>query len=386
MARVFYITQCYSPQDRGFLEKLVEAHDIWLLPWTSQPHRSETRPLPSGVQVLPALNDGRQARPIKWVQSLKHLRKHLREIKPDVVQAGPMQTGAFVAALSGFRPLIAMSWASDVLALPDKKPWMGWVAQFTLRKAELVVVDCKAVRDRVLSLAPLRPEQVICFPWGIDLRVFRPAVSGLQLRGRLGWESNRVLISTRRFEPIQGTMIFLEAMLRVFPKCPDVRVLMVGDGSLRPQVEAFIARHRLNDRFYLPGQVPEPVLADYYNEADLYVSATYSDGASISLLQAMACGLPVIVTSGYGNLEWALHARNGWLYPAGDAQALAAAIVEGLNDRDARCAMGRINSAVIRERANWDENVQQLLLGYNRILNGRSTPAGKPQSLEPSPL
>jgi glycosyltransferase involved in cell wall biosynthesis len=208
----------------------------------------------------------------------------------------------------------------------------------------------------------------------------------LQLRGRLRWESNRVLISTRRFEPIQGTMIFLEAMLRVFPKYPDVRVLMVGDGSLRPQVEAFIARHRLKDRFYLPGQVPEPVLADYYNEADLYVSATYSDGASISLLQAMACGLPVIVTSGYGNLEWALHARNGWLYPAGDAQALAAAIVEGLNDWAARRVMGQANSAVARERANWDENVQQLLLGYNRILNGRSATAGKPPSLEPSPL
>jgi L-malate glycosyltransferase len=386
MARVVYITQSYSPQDRGFLEKLVEVHDVWLLPWTSEPRRSEVRPLPLGVQVLPPLNDGRQARPIKWALSLGHLRKHILEIRPDVIQAGPMQTGAFVAALSGFRPLIAMSWASDVLTLPDKRPWMEWVAQFTLRRAELVVVDCEVVRDRVLSLAPLRPDQVICFPWGIDLKVFRPAVSALQLRSRLGWKSNRVVISTRRFEPIQGTMIFLEAMLRVFPKCPDVRVLMVGDGSLRPQVEAFIARHRLKDRFYLPGQVPEPVLADYYNEADLYVSATYSDGASISLLQAMACGLPVIVTSGYGNLEWALHARNGWLYPAGDTQALAAALVEGLNDTAARSSMGRVNAAVVRERANWDENVQQLLLGYNRILNGRSAPAGKPPSLEPSAL
>jgi glycosyltransferase involved in cell wall biosynthesis len=386
MARVFYITQSYAPQDRRFLEKIAEAHKVWVLPWTIETRPSETRPLPSGVEVLPALNDGRQPKLIKWARSLKHLRKHLREIRPDLIHAGPVQTGGFVAALSGFRPLVVMSWGSDVLALPDKKPWMGWVAQFTLRRAELVVVDCEAVRDRVLSLAPLRPEQVICFPWGIDLKVFRPAVSGLQLRGRLRWESNRVLISTRRFEPIQGTMIFLEAMLRVFPKYPDVRVLMVGDGSLRPQVEAFIARHRLKDRFYLPGQVPEPVLADYYNEADLYVSATYSDGASISLLQAMACGLPVIVTSGYGNLEWALHARNGWLYPAGDAQALAAAIVEGLNDWAARRVMGQANSAVARERANWDENVQQLLLGYNRILNGRSATAGKPPSLEPSPL
>src|ERR1700680_4240509 len=357
MARVIYITQSYSPQDRAFLEKLVEAHDIWLLPWTSETTRSETRPLPSGVQVLPALNDGRQPRPIKWARSLKHLRKLVLEIRPDVIQAGPMQTGALLAALSGFRPLIAMSWASDVLTLPQRKPWMGWIARFTLRRADLVVVDCGAVRDRVLSLAPLKSEQVICFPWGIDLKVFRPMVSKLQLRNRLGWESNRVVISTRRFEPIQGTMVFLEAMLPVFRKCPDVRVLMVSDGSLRPQVEAFIAGHGLKDVFHLPGQVPEPALADYYNEADLYVSATYSDGASVSLLQAMACGLPAIVTSGYGNLEWVLNARNGWVYPAGDTQPLATAIIEDLNDRAARNAMGQVNSAAMRERANWDENV-----------------------------
>ena len=376
MARVLYITQSYSPQDRGFLEKLAEVFDIWLLPWTNELSRSETRPVPRGVQILPALNDGSQPKPIKWARSLMRLRRHLFELKPDAIQAGPIQTGAFVAALSGFRPLIAMSWASDVLTLPDRKPWMGWIARFTLGRADLVVVDCDAVRKRIFSLTHLKAEQVVCFPWGIDLKVFRRRDSSLRLRHRLGWESNPVLISTRRFEPIQGTMVFLEAMLPVFQSCPEARVIMVGDGSLRPRVESFIASHELKDKFYLPGQVPEPALADYYNEADLYVSATYSDGASISLLQAMACGLPVIVTSGYGNLEWALHARNGWLYPAGNSRALAAAILEAVDDVTARCAMGQVNSEVVRERANWDENVQQLFQGYNRILNGSAATAG----------
>ena len=161
---------------------------------------------------------------------------------------------------------------------------------------------------------------------------------------------------------------------------------MVGDGSLRPQVEAFLSEHRLTDRFYLPGQLPEPLLADYYNEADLYVSATYSDGASISLLQAMACGLPVVITSSCGNLEWVSHTRNGWLYPPGNFEALAAAIINGLDSKVARCAMGRINSSVARKRANWDENIQQLLFAYKRILGEESAPFGKRGSLEPTPF
>ncbi|MGA8030501.1 MAG: glycosyltransferase family 4 protein [Bryobacteraceae bacterium] len=385
MARIIYVTHSYAPQDRKFLQKLSEVHEVWFVPWT-QSSPSESRPVPDGVQRLPALNNGHEAKLIKWARSVKRLREYVAKVRPDVIQAGPLQTGTFVAVLSGFRPLIAMSWGYDVLSLGRRTALMRWIGRFTLTRAKYVVVDCDAARERVLSMAPLKAEQVICFPYGIDLDTFHPAVSRLQLRAKLGWEKNRVLIMTRRFEPIHGTMIFLEAMIDVFRKCPDTRVLMVGDGSLRPQVDAFIENHGLREKFYLPGQVPEAILADYYNEADLYVSATHSDGASISLLQAMGCGLPVVVAGEDGNLEWVQHGRNGWLYPAGDGRALAAAIVEGLNDQPSRMRMGRANSALASERANWDTNVQKLLTAYDQIVDPESKFADKPPSYEPSTL
>jgi len=263
-----------------------------------------------------------------------------------------------------------MSWGSDVLAAPDKSPWMRWITKFALRRADMALADCDAVRERISSLISLSDDRIVSFPWGIDLDVFRPKISELELRRKLGWEGCQIIVSTRAFELTHGTMIFLDAMKRVVARRSDVRVLLLGDGSLRGRVKTFIESNCLWDKIHVTGQVPEELLADYFAEADLYVSATCCDGSSISLLQAMGCGLPVIVTDGYGNREWVVHKENGWLYPAGNPEALAAATLEALDEDELRAAMGRANVAIVRARANWRFNFGKLLAAYDQLLLG----------------
>lgn len=338
----------------------------------------ETRPVPDGVYRLSPLCDGLpRLGPFAFIIALLRFRRWVRVIEPDLVQAGPVPTGGLVAALAGFHPLLVMSWGSDVLVYPNRNPVLRWVTRFTLRRADMVLGDCQAVRDRVLALSSLSPEKIVFFPWGIDLTRFEPRSSELGLRQKLGWEGCQIVISTRSFERIHGPLIFLEAMAQVMRQRSGVRALMLGDGSLRPQVETFVAEHGLQARINLAGQVPHTVLPDYFNEADLYVSTTYSDGTSISLLEAMACRLPVIVTDGHGNREWVTPGANGWLYPAGDTCALAAAILEALDNEARRRAMGGVNLAIVRERANWDTNFRQLLLAYDRLLVDTQIPKVK---------
>ena len=68
---------------------------------------------------------------------------------------------------------------------------------------------------------------------------------------------------------------------------------------------------------HAPGRVNNDLLPQYLCLANLYLSSALSDGTSVSLLEAMACGLPVVVTKGYGNLEWVTPQQNGWLVEAG---------------------------------------------------------------------
>src|SRR5205807_5249096 len=247
------------------------------------------------------------------------LRENLRQIQPQLIHAGPVQGGGFLAALSGFHPLLVMSWGSDVLVDADRSASLRWMTRFTLSRADMVFGDCRAVQNRAVSLSSLKPDQFVLFPWGVELTLFRPRPSDLQLRSKLGWDTNVVLLATRGFQPIHAPLVLLEAFRHTLQSNPHARLIFVGTGSLRPQVDAFIKDYALSDKVYLPGQVLHPSLVDYFNEADIYVSSTMSDGSSISMLEAMACGRPVIVTDGFGNPEWVKPGQNGWLYPAGDA-------------------------------------------------------------------
>jgi glycosyltransferase involved in cell wall biosynthesis len=142
---------------------------------------------------------------------------------------------------------------------------------------------------------------------------------------------------------------------------------MLGGGSLQPKVNAFITQHHLEHAIRLVGRVQHDLLPAYFNEADLYVSSSYSDGTSISLLEAMACRLPVVVTDLPSNREWVTPGVNGWLVPAGDASTLSTAILEALADGDKARNMAKANLSIARNRADWNKNFNVLLEAYQRL-------------------
>jgi len=97
------------------------------------------------------------------------------------------------------------------------------------------------------------------------------------------------------------------------------------------------------------------------------VSASHSDGSSVSLLQAMACGLPVVVSSLPSNQEWVGPGTHGWLFPDGDSQALAEHIVQALAEPKARVDMGRATRATVEARADWRIGARMLIDSYRMV-------------------
>lgn len=377
MARVLYISEGYSTHDRRFLEKLAATeHEVWFLPCAKDRLVLESRPVPEGIRRLPPLaREGEGRLPWDWLIWQQRLRRHLREVQPDLVHAGPVHRGAFLAAAAGAQPLLAMSWGSDVLVVAERSPWARWAARFTLRRAKMAVADCRAVRERVTALGGLEGDRIIDLPFGVELSRFSAESPPAGIRERVRGNGGPVILGTRSFEPGRGTEVFLSAAEEVLRQRPDARVLMLGEGSLRGRAVERVARAGLSGKILLPGQVPSDRIAGYFREADLYVSASESDGTSISLLEAMACGLAVVVPDIHGNREWVAPGVNGWRYPVGDAGALRRCILEALDDRERREAMGRANRALVEQRADWDRNFQRLLAGYEKLLreeNGAS--------------
>ena len=126
-------------------------------------------------------------RPVRWQDGprlLSSLKDVLRRVQPDLVQAGPLQRCAFLAALSGFRPLVSMSWGYDLIQDASRNAAWSWATRYTLQHSAAMVGDCDTIRRLAVS-SGMPDKRIVTFPWGVDLRHFSPPDHVKRARNRI---------------------------------------------------------------------------------------------------------------------------------------------------------------------------------------------------------
>ena len=369
--RVLYFSRTYTTHDRLFLGELAgSAHDVWFLRLAEDEAALDRRPLPDGVQTvaLRSVSAADLQAPESMVPLVPALERVIDEVGPDLVQAGPVQSCGFMAALAGFHPLMVMSWGSDVLVDACRDEVWRWATKYTLERADALVADCMAVRDKAREFAPFEDSQVVLLPWGVDLGRFRPGTDSTGLRARLAWQDSFVVLSTRSWEPVYNVETVVEAFAMAREVNPSIKLILVGDGALSPRIAERIAERGLDSDIHRPGRVSHDVLPEYFRASDIYLSSALSDGSSVSLMEAMATGLPAIVTDAPGNREWVTLGENGWLAPAHDGAAFADRILAAAElGAECRGQMGIQNRQTAEARADWSSNVKRLTKAYDEI-------------------
>ncbi len=368
--RILYFSRNYTTHDRRFLLKLAETrHEVWFLRLEDDGIQYEEQALPNGIRPV-SWRGGRQrvSTPDAWLHLMPDYESVLNQICPDLVHAGPVQSCGFMTAVADFHPFLVMSWGSDILVDADRDEQWRWLTCYTLNRSDMLQCDCREVRSKVQQLVPYPDDRIVQFPWGIDLAWFAPGENSLLLKNRPGWEDSFVILSTRTWEPLYGIDVLLDTFLWAYNQNSRLRLVMLNNGSLASEIGQFIADHGLDNVVWRPGMVSHQQMSDYFRAADLYISCALSDGTSVSLLEAMATGLPVVVTDGTGNGEWVVPGKNGWLAPKGDVKAFANSLLRAANMAiPERERISRANRKVCEGRANWDINFGLLLKAYDQI-------------------
>ena len=361
--RILYFTRDYTPHDYRFLASLAQTdHRVFMLRLERRDPQREDRPITASIEQIAWRGGSRPARRQDGWGLLRDLRRVIRQVHPDVVHAGPIQTAAFLTALSGYQPLVSMSWGSDLLRDAQRSRAWRWATVFTLRRTRILVGDCQAVRQKAIQFG-FPTERIVTFPWGVNLQEFSPAAES-DFRRRLGWEDAFVLLSLRAWEPLYGVDVLVRAFILAAQQRPELRLFLLGAGSQAPLIHQLVAQNGLQDRVYFGGQVSYASLVRYYHASDLYLSASHSDGSSVSLMEALACGLPVLVSDIPSNREWITPGEQGMLFPDGSVNALAEAILAAARQPERLAPMRRASRTLAEQRANWPVNFQQLLHAY----------------------
>ncbi|MBY0459605.1 MAG: glycosyltransferase, partial [Gemmataceae bacterium] len=178
----------------------------------------------------------------------------------------------------------------------------------------------------------------------------------------------RYLIHVARHHPVKDQPTLIRGFARAAADLPGVDLLMVGDGPLRPELENLAVESRVPNRVKFLGiraDIPELMRA-----ADAFALTSVSEAASLTLLEAMASGLPVVVTGVGGNPEIVRHEVEGLLFPRGDVEKCADAIKRVLRDSGLATRLGAAGRARAVERYQLGRTVDECYKLYMRLTGG----------------
>lgn len=241
------------------------------------------------------------------------------------------------------------------------------------RAARLVVTSLDyASASRVAPILSARPTRVTEVANGVNVQRFRPDLDGSAIRERHGWSSDDQIVTFVGGLDTPHYFKGVEHLIRAVSFIPDnrVKLMIIGDGDLRPKYEALARNLGLGARAHFTGHVSDEELPLHYAASDVAVlpSTTQGEAFGIVLLEAMACGKPVIASSLPGVRSVVDHDVNGLLTPPADAEKLSQAIGRLLSSADTRFQMGVQGRRKVEQRYDWPAIVSRLESVYAEVL------------------
>jgi glycosyltransferase involved in cell wall biosynthesis len=234
------------------------------------------------------------------------------------------------------------------------------------RLADAVNACCDFSAGALARLDGFSRRRIEVIPNGIELGRYGPAADRAALRRSLGLEpTRRYVVTVARFHPVKDHATSLRGFAQVARARPDLDLLLAGDGPLRGDVAELARALGVERRVHFLGVRPD--VPDLLRAADLFVLTSLSEAASLTVLEAMASSLPVVVTAVGGNPEMVRDGVEGLLVPRGDSAGVAAACMRLLDDPAAAAAMGAAGRARVKERYQLGQTIENYWRLYQRV-------------------
>jgi glycosyltransferase involved in cell wall biosynthesis len=243
--------------------------------------------------------------------------------------------------------------------------WYGFLGmQMKVARAiPRVVTVSESSRGDIVEQMGVREDRLHIVPVGVDPLIFRPIPEIARVRGRL-------MTTASADAPMKGLVPLLEALAKVRTERDDAELVIIGKPKGKSKIPALIQRLGLADAVrYVSGVTTERIV-ELYAEAEVAVVPSLYEGFSLPTIEAMACGVPVVATTG-GALPEVVgtDGETGLLVPPGEPDALAHALLRALGDADLRARIGAAGRARALDRFTWRATAVGTVENYRALLD-----------------
>jgi glycosyltransferase involved in cell wall biosynthesis len=224
-------------------------------------------------------------------------------------------------------------WILIVHGIEAWKPSRSWTTNRLIHDADRMISVSDVTRRKFMEWSGLPFERIAILPNSIDLAEFTPRLKNAELVTKYGIDGRKVIMTLGRLdetERYKGFDEMLEVLADISREEPLSVYLIVGDGDDRARLERKAAQLGLSDRVIFAGFVSEEVKKDCYALADAYVMPSHGEGFGITLLEAMACGVPTVASKVDGGREALILGKLGTLVDPKNRREVSAATVAAL--------------------------------------------------------
>ena len=227
------------------------------------------------------------------------------------------------------------------------------VGDLVIRSSDKLIAVSRTVMKHVIEDLGTPSSKIVVIPNGVDMGVYLPNAQ----RGK-----DIIVTYIGRLIANKGPHFLVQAAPDILKNHPEVHFYIIGDGPLKDKLIKDVMFRKLEDRFHFFGSVPD--VLPFLRASTVFVRPSLTEGMSLAVLEAMACGLPIVASDVEGNAEIVENAVNGCLVPPADSKALAEAVGFLLGNREVANTMGKNARKTAERLYDWKRIAEQTLEVY----------------------
>ncbi|MFL1406164.1 glycosyltransferase [Marinobacter sp. M1N3S26] len=298
------------------------------------------------------------------------VRRLLRQIQPDLVNAHYASGYGTTARLANFHPLVLSVWGSDVYDFPFRSWLHKRLVKANLRAADLVVSTSVSMAKQIQSLAPEMGEIPVT-PFGVELQPYESVAP------RVTDDHSEIVVGTvKGMKHCYGIDLLIKAFAILVqrreqggvPRSGAMRLRLVGGGEETARLRDLANGLGIGHMVEFVGQVPHEHVPRELEKLDIYVALSRRESFGVAILEAGAAGKPVVVSDVGGLPEVVNNGETGLVVPGENPDAAADAMERLVMDKDMRERMGVAARMHVREHYSWDASVQTMQSVYRQAL------------------
>lgn len=330
-------------------------HDIHLIT-----QHEPCDPLVDSVKVYQFPNRGI----LGYFLMVTKVRKLLRQIQPDIVNAHYASGYATTARLAHVRPFVLSVWGSDVYDFPYKSLLHKWLVRKNLLAADVVASTSHCMAEQTRSIAP-KLENIAITPFGVDMQLYANAKLLTENNDKIVIGTVKSMASKYGIDTlIESFALLVNKFSNTHPSLVEkLQLRLVGGGPQIDEYKQLAGRLGIGHKVSFVGRVPHQEVPDELAKLDIYVALSRLDSESfgVAIIEAGAARRPVVVSDAGGLPEVTLDGITGLVVPRENPQAAAEAIEKLVLNPELRMKMGKAGRKHVAETYGWDVCVETMV-------------------------